>query len=371
MSPRRRTLLGFAVVAVLLFVFPSFQEALDLPRFVVIFLFTVFFWVAQASSWNILTGYSGYFSFGHGAFYGIGVYTAAILSVKHGWAFLATIPVAGILSGLFGLGLGLVTFRLRSLSGEIFALTTLAVAFVLAALARLLPSIDGGVGIFVTGTPIPEILGDFTTAMYRMTLIVALGTVLVSYLIHSSRFGWGLFAIRDDEPVAQSLGVPAFGYKMAALGVAASLSGLMGAIWAQQIGFVTVADVFNIRVPLFVIIMSILGGTTHWAGPVIGAVIITTLADRLNSAGLEDVNQIIIGALLVVLVLAVRGGLFGRLRERRIVAGSVFVVSMALLILIPEEMSIISAFGWSLLATSTLLLVPPKLWPRRSIEAAA
>ena len=150
-----------------------------------------------------------------------------------------------------------------------------------------------------------------------------------------------------------------------------ALSGLMGAIWAQQIGFVTVADVFNIRVPLFVIIMSILGGTGHWAGPVIGAVIITTLADRLNSAGLEDVNQIIIGALLVILVLAVRGGLFSRLRDRRVVSTAVFLGAMVALLVIPEDMSVITAFGWSLLATSVLLLVPPRLWPSRPLGAAA
>jgi branched-chain amino acid transport system permease protein len=242
---------------------PGLQEALGMPRFYVIFLFTVMFWVSQASSWNILTGFSGYFSFGQGAWYGVGVYTVSVLVGKHGWPFMAALPLAGVFAGGAGVLLGLVVFRLRRLRGEIFALTTLAVAFVLAAVARLTPAIDGGTGIFMTGTPLPDFLGDFTTAMYRLTLFITLLTVLSSYLIYDSRLGWGLFAIRDDEPVAGGLGVPTFGFKMKALGANALLAGLMGGAWALQLGFVTIDDVFNIRVPRDDPLDGACGGSHH------------------------------------------------------------------------------------------------------------
>jgi branched-chain amino acid transport system permease protein len=346
-TSKARVLIGFAVAALVLAFVPSLQEAMDLPRFYVIFLFTVFFWVAQASSWNVLTGYSGYFSFGQGAWYGIGVYTVAVLVGKHGWSFMAALPVAGLFALAAGLLLGVVVFRVRRLTGEIFALTTLAVAFVLASVARITPAIDGGTGIFMTGTPLPGFLGEFTTAMYRLTLVIALLTVLVAYLVYDSRLGWGLFSIRDDELVGSGLGVPVFAHKMTALGINAFFAGLLGGVWSLQLGFVTIDDVFNIRVPLFVILMSVLGGLGHWMGPVVGAVIIYTLSDRLNSAGLTDVNQIIIGSLLVVLALAVREGIYLRMRERWLTTAITFFGVLGLATLLDLNESLISDIAYA------------------------
>lgn len=362
MTGRAKALIGFALVAIVLGVVPNLQATLGFPTFYLIFLFTIYFWVSQASSWNILTGYSGYFSFGQGAFYGVGVYTVGVLVVKRGWPFMAALPLAGLLAGVTGLLLGLVVFRVRRLTGEIFALTTLAIAFVLASVARLSPSIDGGTGIFMTGTPLPEFLGDFTTAAYRLTLAIALLTVLAAYLIYDSRIGWGLFSIRDDEPVAEGLGVPTFRYKMVALGTNALFAGLMGGVWALQLGFVTVDDVFNIRVPLFVILMSVLGGMGHWMGPVVGAVIITTLTDRLNSAGLADVNQIIIGGMLVVLALAVREGVYVRMRRRWVTTAVTFFGVLASSYLLDLNESLISDFAYAMVATVIVMLVPDRFW---------
>ena len=355
---------GFVVVAMALFLTPAIVKAADMPPFFVIFLFSVFFWVAQASSWNVLTGFSGYFSFGQGAWFGIGVYAVAVLTGKHGWSFIAALPMAGFLALVAGLGLGLVVFRLRRLTGEIFALTTLAIAFVLAALARLVPAIDGGTGIFMTGTPIPEFLGEFNTAMYRMTLTIMLLAVLASYLTYSSRLGWGLFSIRDDESVAGGLGIPVFRYKMIALGINAFFAGLMGGVWSLRIGFVTVDEVFNIRVPLFVILMSVLGGLGHWMGPVVGAVIIFTLSDRLNSAGLTDVNQIIIGSLLVVLALAVKDGIYGRMRDRWLTTLITFFGVMVVAAIFDLTGSLISDFAIAMVTTVVVLMVPDRLWGR-------
>lgn len=371
MSRRRKALIGFAVAAVVLNLVPTLVEALDAPGFYLTFMFTAFFWISQSVSWNILTGYSGYFSFGQGAWFGIGVYTTGILAGKEGWPFLAALPFSGILAGLGGLALGLVVFRLRKLGGEIFALITLAIAFVLASVARLYAFIDGGRGIFMTSVPLPDFLGGFRVGMYRMTFVVAFLTVLVAYLIYESRIGWGLFAIRDDEPVAHGLGVPVFGYKMLALGTNAFFGGLMGGVWALQIGFVTVEDVFNIRVPLFVILMSVLGGMRHWMGPVVGAVIIFTLTDRLNSAGLEDVNQVIIGGLLIVLVLAVREGIFLRLQARWRLALTVFVGAMVVWTAFDLATSLIWDFAYASLLTVLLVLAPDVMgWLGRSGDEA-
>ena len=150
---RRRTSVGFLIAAVLLAVVPWVQDALDVPVFYLVFLAGALFWVAQATSWNILSGYSGYFSFGQAALVGVGAYTTAVLVGRQGWEFFATLPVSAVLATLLALGIGGLAFRLRSLRGEIFALLTLAVPFILASIARINPAIDGGQGIIV---PSPE-----------------------------------------------------------------------------------------------------------------------------------------------------------------------------------------------------------------------
>ena len=149
--PRRET--ASIVVAVgLLAVVPWVGEAVDLPAFYLAFLAGALFWIAQATSWNLLSGYSGYFSFGQSAFFGIGAYTTAVLTSRHGVDFFLTLPIAGALAIGAALAIGWLAFLLRSLRGEIFALLTLAVPFMLAPLARVSPLIDGGQGVRV---PIP------------------------------------------------------------------------------------------------------------------------------------------------------------------------------------------------------------------------
>ncbi len=367
MKSRRRALTGFAVAFLILLAVPHLAERMDWPGFYLTFMFTAFFWITQSSSWNMLTGYSGYFSFGQGAWFGVGVYTTAVLAGKQGWSFLAALPLAGFTALIVGLLLGLVVFRLRSLGGEIFALTTLAVAFVLAAIARIFAAIDGGRGAFMTSVPLPEFLGEFRPAMYRMTLVIMMLTLVTAYLIYESRLGWGLFAIRDDEQVARGLGVPTFRYKMAALGANAFFGGLMGGVWALQIGFVTVEDVFSIRVPLFVILMSVLGGTRHWMGPVVGSLIIFTIVDRFNSAGFENFNQVFIGSLLILLVLAVREGIYLRIRERWVATASLFGLIIAASVIFNSS-SMVWKFLWALLGILLMALIPDRAWQKLALR---
>src|SRR6185369_676115 len=119
---------------------------IGLPLFYESFLYLVFHWIVLATSWNILSGYSGYFSFGHGAFFGAGMYATATLATA-GLPFLATLPLAGLVAALFGVAMGAVVFRVRRLRGELFALLTLAVTFVLATIV-LNTRIDGGPGVY-------------------------------------------------------------------------------------------------------------------------------------------------------------------------------------------------------------------------------
>ena len=368
-GPGRLTPWVTAAAVVALWFFPDVVSALGLPVFYLLFAYSLFFWIAQASSWNLFTGYSGYFSFGQGAFFGIGVYAVATLAAKRGWPLFPTFVVGGLLAALAGIVIGVVVFRLRKLRGEIFALLTLAVAFVMAALARVSPAIDGGQGVPINQVEPPTFLGDFPTMIFRLGLVVAAVAVVAAQIIQRSRLGWGLFAVRDDEDVAETLGVPTFRFKMVALGVSTFLAGLSGAVHSLQIGYVTIEDVFSIRVPLFVILMSILGGTRHWAGPVVGAVVVVTLNDRLNRAGLQEVSDLIVGALLILMIVAVKEGLYLRMRERPIVTFVAFAAGSGLALAQGATDSAVTVLAYGLAGAVAAAILPRRWFHRGNDEA--
>ena len=314
---------------------------LGLPAFYESFLYLVCHWAILALSWNILSGYSGYFSFGHGAFFGIGMYTSAGLAANLNWPFLWTLPAAALMAALLGLGLGVVVFRVKSVRGELFALLTLAVTFVVGTIV-LNTRIDGGPGIYLNAVPVPAIGPSASSSLYLMALAGAIGTMLIAYKVQASKLGIGLFAIHDDEDVAEVMGVPTFRYKLLAFALSCSLAGLAGGIHALFVSYVTAGETFNITVPLTVVLMSVLGGTRHWAGPAVGATFITGLL--FVSAGSNPVaGKAAVGVILIVVILFLPNGILGYFIRRRAKAGDA---------LAPEAAS-------PLAAVPEVLVVPP------------
>jgi branched-chain amino acid transport system permease protein len=290
--------------------------AAKLPAFYESFLYLVLHWVALATSWSILSGFSGYFSFGHGAFFGAGMYATATL-LTAGLPFLATLPLAGLVAGGFGVGMGAIVFRVRRLRGELFALLTLAVTFVLATVV-LNTRIDGGPGVYLSGVPVPRIAGSATATLYLLALGIALVTVGTAYAVYHARWGAGLFAIHDDEDVAEVLGVPTYRYKLLALGLSSGLAGVTGGIHAMFVTYVTVAETFSIVVPLYVVLMSVLGGARHWLGPAIGAALVTVLMYGVTTGGQTAVaGRAAVGLTLVLAILFLPQGITGLLSRRR------------------------------------------------------
>ena len=289
---------------------------LHLPAFYESFLYLVFHWIVLATSWNILSGYSGYFSFGHGAFYGTGVYATAVLAGKFDVPFLWTLPVAGALAALLGIALGAIVFRVRSVRGELFALLTLAVTFVLATIVLNTP-IDGGPGIYLSGVTIPALTPTPSGVFYVLALALAVVTLVSARMIAGSKLGVGLFAIHDDEDAAEVMGVPTYRYKLAAFGISCALAGVAGGVHALFVSYVTANSTFNITVPLTVVLMSVLGGTRHWAGPALGATAITLLLYASTAADQAVIGKAVIGAILVAAVLFLPDGILGRKRARK------------------------------------------------------
>jgi branched-chain amino acid transport system permease protein len=289
---------------------------LGLPAFYESLLYLGCHWMVLALSWNILSGYSGYFSFGHGAFFGIGMYTSAGLAGNLNWPFLWTLPAAAALAALLGVALGSVVFRVKSVRGELFALLTLAITFVVGTIV-LNTRIDGGPGIYLNAVAVPALGPTAPASLYLMSLAAAVLSLLLAYRIQYSKLGIGLFAIHDDEDVAEVMGVPTFRYKLLAFGISCALAGLAGGIHALFVSYVTAGETFNITVPLTVVLMSVLGGTRHWAGPAVGAVVITGLLYYFTAGNNPIAGRAAVGVILVVVILFMPNGILGYLLKGR------------------------------------------------------
>jgi branched-chain amino acid transport system permease protein len=306
-----RPLAGIVLGGVALAVVPW----LGLPAFYASFLYLVLHWIVLATSWNILCGYSGYFSFGHGAFFGAGVYTTATLAGRYDVPFLWTLPAAAAVAALLGVVLGAIVFRVQRVRGELFALLTLAVTFVLATIVLNTP-IDGGPGVYLSGVPVPDLAPSAAGTFYLLALVLATVTIALAYAIRRARLGLALFAIHDDEDAAEVMGVPTYRCKLLALGVSCALAGAAGGVQALFVSYVTAGSTFNITVPLTVVLMSVLGGPRHWAGPAVGAVLITVLLYAFTAADQAVIGKAAVGGVLLATILFVPDGLLGRLRAR-------------------------------------------------------
>jgi branched-chain amino acid transport system permease protein len=288
---------------------------LGLPPFYESFLYLVFHWIVLATSWNILSGYSGYVSFGHGAFFGAGVYTTAALASRFDVPFLWTLPAAALIAAALGTLLGAVAFRVQRVRGELFALLTLAVTFVLATIVLNTP-LDGGPGVYLSAVPVPRFGPSPASSFYLMALVLATATLVIAYVVYRSKLGTALFAIHDDEDVAEVMGVPTYRCKLAAFALSCALAGIAGGIHALFVSYVTAGETFSITVPLTVVLMSVLGGTRHWAGPAVGAAIVTALLYAFTAGDVAIAGKAIFGLTLIAVILFLPQGIVGKLRGK-------------------------------------------------------
>ena len=294
---------GLAVLGAALIAVP----ALDLPAFYVAFFYVLFHWISLATSWAILSGFAGYWSFGHAAFFGTGVYTTATFAAKLGVPFLLTIPIAALFAAALGAGVGFVVFRLQRLRGELFALITISVTFVLATIVSNTP-IDGGLGVYLIAVKVPEVFGSPTSTFYLLGLLLAAISVWTAWKISRSKLGLGLFAIHDDEDVAEAKGVPTFRYKILAFAISSGIAGAVGSVYALYVSYVTVGDTFDVTVIMYPVVMTIFGGARHWLGPAFGAVVVETALYTAASGPDASIGRAVVALVLILVVLLLPSG---------------------------------------------------------------
>ena len=263
-------------------------------------------YVILASSLNIIIGFTGMFSLGHAAFYGIGAYTSAMLTTMAGWPFWAALPAAGLVAGLFGALIGLATLRLRAV---FLAFTTLGFGEITRIVILNWRSFTRG-PLGIAGVPIPSIFGWTFDRNGYYYLVVALAsvTVLVVRRMYHSRVGRALIAVREDETAAKSMGVSVFGYKVLAFTVACAFAGIAGSFFAHFQRFIS-ADSFANLESFAIITMVALGGTGSIVGPVLGALILVVIPEVFRF--LYRYRGVIYGLVLIVVIVLKPGGLAG------------------------------------------------------------
>lgn len=263
-------------------------------------------YVILVSSLNIIIGFTGMFSLGHAAFYGIGAYTSAMLTVMAGWPFWAALPVAGIVAGLFGALIGLATLRLQAV---FLAFTTLGFGEITRIVILNWRSFTRG-PLGIAGVPIPTLFGwTFDrNGYYYLVVVLAALTVAIIHRVYHSRVGRAFVAIREDETAAKSMGVNVFAFKVLAFTMACVFAGIAGSFFAHFQRFVS-ADSFANLESFAIITMVALGGTGSIVGPILGALILVVIPEVFRF--LAQYRGVIYGLILILVIVLKPGGLAG------------------------------------------------------------
>jgi branched-chain amino acid transport system permease protein len=278
--------------------------------------FTLLMFVGLASSLNILLGYTGYVSFGHIVFLGLGGYTGFYFLSVQNLPLLVSALLGGLVSALLAGLIGLAVLRLR---GAYFALATIGVNEAARAFVSNFEPFGGATGLSVNysvyqayGGPGPAL---WTTFIYLWLSVLV--TVVMSYLVKNSRFGLGLLAIREDEDAAMVMGVKAPQAKTIAYMVSAFFPGIIGTLYFFKNGNVEPGDAFQLHMSIEMLVMVMLGGMGTVLGPILGAVTYEGLRSYLLTSPIfKDLHLAVAGVFLLLIVLFVPSGAVGWLRER-------------------------------------------------------
>ena len=252
--------------------------------------YTVLTYVVLATAWNILGGYAGYVNFGTPAFFGLGAYAAAVMS------------------GLLGFAAGLLTLRLR---GIFFAIATIALVVIMETLFINWRYAGGATGLQLLRPAPVAPFESYIKMLFVVMALIAVASVAIARYIETSWIGRGLRAIRDSEEAAECSGVPTLKLKVFACSISGALMGAAGAPMPMYLSFIEPASTFNLNYAIGALASPMIGGMTHYIGPVIGAILLSTLQQVVTVTISGEMNVMVVGVLLVVFVVAAPEGILG------------------------------------------------------------
>ena len=268
--------------------------------------------VVLATGWNILGGYAGYVNFGVPGFVGVGAYTALAMHLLWQAPLIFQIIAGAALAGLLGLGVGLLTLRLR---GIFFSISTIAVVFILEAIVMNSRFLGGATGIQLTRPNEVLFFDSYTRMLFVMMAFMAVIALAIARYVQDSHIGQGLRAVRDSEEAADCSGVPTLKLKLIACAISGALLGVAGAPMPMYLSYVEPLSTFNLHYAVIALAMPIIGGTSHWLGPLIGALILGTLQQIVTVTVSSELNVLVVGVLLVVFVVAAPDGVIGLVKK--------------------------------------------------------
>ena len=274
--------------------------------------YTVLQFVVLASAWNILGGNAGYVNFGGAAFFAMGTYSAALLIKSFDAPMLVQIIAAGVIAGAIGFITGILTLRLR---GIFFSIATVALSIILETIINNSEYLGGAKGLQFERPAASPLFPSYPAQLFFVMACLAVGAVAIARYVENSWIGRGLRAIRDNEEAAECTGVPTLKLKLIATTLCGALMGIAGAPYAMLVQFIEPASAFNLNYSVSALAMPIIGGTSSWLGPVIGAILLGTVQQVVTVTLSSELNVLILGLLLVFFVVAAPEGILGLVRK--------------------------------------------------------
>ena len=273
-------------------------------------------YIVLGTAWNILGGYTGYVNFGITAFFAIGAYSSVVLYKLTPWLPLpAMIVVGGVMAALVGLGTGYLTLRLR---GVFFSIATLALAVVVQTLITNWDFVGGARGAYVLRPKMaPLIGGGYIEYLFLIMLGLCVVALATARTIERSALGFGFAAIRDDEAAAEASGVPTLKLKLIATALSGGFMGMAGAPLPYYVTYLDPSSGFSLNYAVNAIAMPLIGGTSSWLGPVVGAVLVGGLQEYLRVTISSAINVLVAGVLMVVFVIVAPQGIVGLFQRKK------------------------------------------------------
>ena len=268
--------------------------------------------IVLATAWNILGGYAGYVNFGVPAFVAMGAYSGLVVFKAFDAPLVVQILAGAGVSGALGLGVGLLTLRLR---GIFFSIATVALVFILEAVIINWRYVGGATGMQLTRPATWGPFESYTRMLFVVMVVLAVVSVAIARYIQDSHIGRGLRAVRDSEEAAECSGVPTLKLKLIACGVSGVLLGAAGAPMPMYLSYIEPASSFNLSYAVAALAMPIIGGMSHWVGPLIGAVLLATIQQVVTVTISSELNVLVVGGLLVLFVVLAPEGLVGLYRK--------------------------------------------------------
>jgi branched-chain amino acid transport system permease protein len=260
-------------------------------------------YVGLTESWNLMGGYTGYVSLGHVTFFAIGAYTTALFLNRFGISPFATTILGGVFAAIVAALVGYPVLRLR---GAYFTICTLLLAVVMQLIFMNWEFVGSSTGLWFKLLPVT--METNRLIFYEVMLALATVITLLVRWVEKSKLGAGLIAIREDEDVAKTIGINTPWLKMQAFTLGSFFAGMVGGIYGYYMSYIHPDITFNINTSLLILLMAFFGGCHTWAGPLLGAVILS-LANQLIVTFIgAEISRILYGLLLIIVIIFMPNG---------------------------------------------------------------